>query len=106
MVLPKNDHHNNMSPRAVKRDHSLPRHGPQDIRGLPKKNGAGSHNWGRMGEDEVESLREEVYHNDPRVSGGQATEGDMSMGTKEAGRVVNNAVEGRVPDGPKKIQLI
>ncbi|KAJ1956823.1 hypothetical protein IWQ62_005217 [Dispira parvispora] len=42
------------SPRYRNFDRQLPRHGTLDIRGLPKKQGAGAHNWGRLEETELE----------------------------------------------------
>ncbi|KAJ1966425.1 hypothetical protein GGI12_000069 [Dipsacomyces acuminosporus] len=43
------------SPGAVTKEHHIPRNGG-DARGLPKKEGAGKHNWGKEGKDEADIL--------------------------------------------------
>ncbi|KAJ1984023.1 hypothetical protein H4R34_000931 [Dimargaris verticillata] len=83
------------SPRVRNFDRHMPRHGPRDIRNLPKKDGAGAYNWGRAGEDNVESLRQDIYQGQQPAKkgvgyppvGGQSTEGDMSFGPEETNKL-------------------
>ncbi|KAJ1910284.1 hypothetical protein IWQ60_010733 [Tieghemiomyces parasiticus] len=96
----------NPSPRVPYHDRHLPRQGPPDVRALPRKHGAGAHNWGRPLEDDVEALREEVYNDNPAVSGGQSTEGDMTMPVQETQRTDRRLAKEDHPTSQNKVQVV
>ncbi|KAJ3088801.1 hypothetical protein HK102_007875 [Quaeritorhiza haematococci] len=62
----------NHSPQGTTKDKHLQRSGLRDPRGLPKKHGAGQHNWGHDGseladfaeENEAGSLRQPFYEDE------------------------------------------